>query len=119
MEKGKKGALLSLSLFFCLVIFVFLFFTNLFMSCETRCTLIDGNEIISYEVIDGSHIIITTNNESYEIKLYDDVVDFTVSSDIYIELTRYYSRTFFWEEFEPSYDTYFINRIIKIPTEES
>ena len=97
-----------------IVTFVFIMVT-ISSSYETRHVFIDGNDIISYEVVKGDTIIIVTENETYEVELFEDVVDFTVSSDIYIELSKGYQRSFFWDDFEPTDNAYWINRIIKIP----
>ena len=71
--------------------------------------LIDGDDIIEYEVVDGNTIIIHTEDEQYEVELRDEVVDFTVNSNIKIEIRR---ELIFGN---PINDYYFINRIIKIP----
>ena len=71
--------------------------------------LINGNDIIEYEIIDGDTIIIHTEDESYEVLLFDEVIDFTVNSNITIELMRELILG------NPVYDYYRINRIIKLP----
>lgn len=82
---------------------------------ETRSTLIDGNDIISYDVIDGDTIIIVTENETYKVRLRDDIIDFTVNSNIYIEVTHGYIRGFIWDNYEITSGDYSLKRIIKIP----
>lgn len=72
--------------------------------------LINGDDIIEYEIVDGNTIIIHTEDEDYRVQLFDEVVDFTVNSNITIELERELILG------EPTTDYYRINRIIKTPT---
>ena len=112
--KEKTEVIIAILLIIIIVsVFVFIAI-NVTMSSEIRYTLIDGDDVISYEVIDGSTVNIITENETYEVELYKDV-DFTVNSDIYIEIVNVYYRKFFWEEFEPGDNVYSLNRIIKTP----
>lgn len=113
--KTKGDAIIALFIIIILLLVVSFVIITAFTSWETRHILIDGNDVISYDVVDGDTIIIHTEDESYEVDLFGDVIDFTVSSNIYIKLSRGYYRTFFWDEFEPTGYNYRINRIIKTP----
>jgi len=88
---------------------ILLILLYIILNVSSEYILIDGNDVIEYEIVDGNTIIIHTENEKYKVELYDDVVDFTVNSNITIELTR---ESIFGN---PVDDFYFINRIIKIP----
>ena len=71
--------------------------------------IIDGDDIIEYEIVDGNTIIIHTEDGQYKVQLFDEVVDFTVNSNITIELGRELILG------NPVFDCYRINRIIKTP----
>jgi len=81
----------------------------LIFNVSNEYILIDGNDVIEYEIIDGNTIIIYTEDENYTVELFDEIIDFTVNSNMTIELTR---ESVFGN---PFYDCYFINRIIKLP----
>jgi hypothetical protein len=80
-----------------------------FLGDSYKYILIDGDDIIEYEIVDGDTIIIHTEDEQYKVQLFDEVVDFTVSSNITIELVRECILG------KPLSDGYRINRIIKTP----
>jgi len=86
--------------------------------------LIDGDDVISYNIINEDEIEIVTENDIYIIELFFDneVVDFTVNSDIHIELERFDTRTWWWDFIinpDPVYpDEYRLGRIIKTPSED-
>ena len=111
----KRNAIIALFILIVLLLVASFVIITATTSYETRHVFIDGNDIISYDVVDGNTIIIHTENESYEVDLVEDVVDFTVSSNIYIELSKGYHRNCFWDEFEPTDYNYWLNRIIKVP----
>jgi len=84
--------------------------------------LIDGDDVVFYNIINADEIeIIMEDDVVYNIKLRNDneIVDFTVNSDIHIELERHDTRIFWWDLIinpEPVYpDEYGIGRIIKVP----
>lgn len=114
--KGNATLIFTFLLLIGMVSFAVFIVADIAMSYETRYILIDGDDIISYDVVDGDTVIIVTESETYEVELSEDVVDFTVSSDIHIKLAKGYSRTFFWDEFEPTDNDYWIDRIIKVPS---
>jgi len=99
------------------------FFSVIFLSVfpAEDNVIIDGDDIVSYTVINEDKIeIIMNDGIVYIVKLGfdDEVVDFTVSSDIHIELERFDTRLFWWDFIlsEPNFpDEYKIGRIIKIP----
>ena len=76
---------------------------------RTDYIIINGDDVIEYEIIDGNTIIIHTEDEQYRVNFFDVVIDFTVNSNITIEL----SKTYFWNN--PTSDGYWLNRIIKLP----
>ena len=86
--------------------------------------LIDGNDVVSYNIINTDEIEIVTEDDIYIIDLYFDneVVDFTVNSNIHIELERFDTRTWWWDFIinpDPVYpDEYRLGRIIKTPSED-
>jgi hypothetical protein len=86
--------------------------------------MIDGDDVVSYNIINEDEIEIVTEDNIYIIDLgfSDDVVDFTVNSNIHIELERFDTRLFWWDfiiSSEPVYpDEYKIGRIIKTPSED-
>jgi len=83
--------------------------------------LIDGDDVVSYNIINEDEIEIVTDDDIYIIDLYFDneVVDFTVNSNIHIELERFDTRLFWWDFIihnEPVFpDEYRLGRIIKVP----
>lgn len=84
--------------------------------------IIDGDNVVSYNISNEDEIEIIMNDGTiYTVKLgfNDEVVDFTVSSDIHIELERFDTRAFWWDfiiSTEPNFpDEYRIGRIIKLP----
>ena len=76
---------------------------------RTDYIIIDGDEVIEYEIIDGNTIIIHTEDEQYRVDFFDVVIDFTINSNTTIEL----SKNYFWNN--PTSDGYWLNRIIKVP----
>ena len=106
MLKGDKiGTIIIISAVLATVIVLGIFF----FGDSYDYVLIDGDDVIEYEIVDGDTIIIHTEDEQYRVKLFDEVVDFTVNSNIHIELMRELILG------NPVYDYYRINRIIKVP----
>ena len=112
-----------------IVIIIFLFGTffgviTLTMSPAEDNVLIDGSDVVSYNIINEDEIEIVTEDDIYIIELFFDneVVDFTVNSDIHIELERFDTRVFWWDfiiHSDPVYpDEYRLGRIIKTPSED-
>ena len=58
----------------------------------TEYILIDGDDIKEYEIVDGNTIMIYTEDEQYEVNVFDVVIDFTVNNNITIEV----SKNYFW-----------------------
>lgn len=93
------------------------------LSCEDN-VIIDGDEVAEYNVINENEIeIVLDDGDKYTVLFYehdDEPIDFTVNSDIYIELERFDTRGFWWEFIitpEPVYtDTWSVGRIIKVPS---
>jgi len=106
MIKENKGEILIISIGLSLIVALFCigYFGDSF-----DYILIDGSDVTEYEIVDGDTIIIHTEDESYEVQLFDEVIDFTVNSNITIELERELILG------NPVYDYYRINRIIKTP----
>jgi len=95
------------------IAFVVFFMINMFFTLDSETILIEG--IDGVKVISGDFVLIDSNGSYYKVKLNEREIDFTVNSEIYIEVKQYLMRSWFWEDFEPQYDYYFINRIIKVP----
>ena len=84
--------------------------------------VIDGDDVVSYNIINANEIEIIMDDctvYTVELRFDDDVVDFTVSSDIHIELERFDTRLFWWDfiiSTEPIFpNEYGLGRIIKLP----
>lgn len=108
---------LSIFLFYGLIIFAFGLLCYTFVtSISFQEVLICGDDILSYDVIDGDSIRLVTENKTYDVYLYDDVIDFTINSEIYIQLEARYRRNWPWDEYEDT-NYYTINTIIKLPTD--
>lgn len=105
MKKENRGVILIIGI---LLLIIIAMLGMVLFGMSNEYILIDGDDIVKYEIVDGNTIIIYTENETYEVELFDDVVDFTVNSNITIELVR---GCIFGE----SVYGYRINRIIKIP----
>jgi len=115
VEEDKKNAIMGFLILIIMISVVAFILLSVATSYETRYVLIHDDEIRSYDVVDGNTVIINTENEIYEVELFNDIVDFTVSSDISINLAKGYHRSFFWDKFEPTDSAYWIDRIIKVP----
>ena len=122
----NKGGIIVLMVV-CLAIFGMgtLFSAMLSISLQAEDNIIiDGDDVISYNIINTDEIEIVTEDDIYIIDLYFDneVVDFTVNSDIHIELERFDTRTWWWDFIinpDPVYpDEYRLGRIIKTPSED-
>jgi len=84
--------------------------------------VIDGDDVAFYNIINADELeIIIDDGTVYTVRLGygDDVVDFTVNSNIHIELEREDIRLFWWDfiiHSEPVFpDEYRLGRIIKVP----
>ena len=84
--------------------------------------VIDGDDVAFYNIINTDELeIIIDDGTVYTVRLGygDDVVDFTVNSNIHIELEREDIRLFWWDfiiHSEPVFpDEYRLGRIIKVP----
>ena len=85
---------------------------------DTDTVIINGDDIDSYVVTDDGMINIVMKNEViYVVALSDDdsIVDFTVNSEIYIELYRSDINYWWWDGVEYGGD-YYLERIVKIPS---
>ena len=121
-----KGGFIFL-IIICLLIFgMFTYFSLLFaigLPAEDNI-MIDGDDVVSYNIDNVDRIEIVTEDDIYIIDLYFDneVVDFTVNSNIHIELERFDTRTWWWDFIinpDPVYpDEYRLGRIIKTPSED-
>lgn len=118
-EKIKFGIMI-----FFLIVVAGTFFSPLSLSMFSAedSVLIDGDDVVSYNIINTDEIeIVMDDNTIYTVELGygDEVVDFTVNSDIYIELERFDTRLFWWDLIinpDPVFpDEYSIGRIIKVP----
>lgn len=101
----------------------FFFVMNISMFPAEDNIMIDGDDVVSYNIINTDEIeIVMEDNTIYIVDLGfdDDVVDFTVNSDIHIELERFDTRLFWWDFIinpDPVFsDEYSIGRIIKTPS---
>lgn len=101
---GKELILAGAVALSIVVLFIIMIF-----GLTTEYILIDGDEIKEYEIVDGNTIMIHTEDEQYLVNFFDVVIDFTVNSNITIEV----SRSYFWGN--PVWDGYWLNRIIKTP----
>ena len=121
-----KGGFIFL-IIICLLIFgMFTYFSLLFaigLPAEDNI-MIDGDDVVSYNIDNVDRIEIVTEDDIYIIDLSFDneVVDFTVNSDIHIELERFDTRAWWWDFIinpDPVYpDEYRLGRIIKTPSED-
>lgn len=124
MDKGGFIFLIVI----CLLVFGMLTYCGLLVTTALPAednVVIDGDDVGSYNIDNADRIeIVMDDGVVYDVKLgyYDDVIDFTVNSDIHIELERFDTRLFWWDFIitpEPIFpDEYRIGRIIKIPNAE-
>ena len=120
MEKKRKDLLIQFGVIFVFCVVGFWFINIMVFGFESRYVVIDS-EITNIEtVIDDKGkldylIVDFDNNETYKISIGRDDVDLTVNSNIIIELGSSYERSWFWEDFKPSSDIFYISRVIKIP----
>ena len=117
-DKEPSGIVFVIVMILIVACFIFLTYNFAFGIYDARYTVVDSKiidiESIVNEYGELEYLNVTfENNETYKIKIYDDV-DLTVNSDLILELKRFYRRTWVWEEFVPT-DYYSINKIIKIP----
>jgi ribulose-5-phosphate 4-epimerase/fuculose-1-phosphate aldolase len=82
---------------------------------ETKDIVICGSDIVYYNVTDDGMILIELENgDILEIDSNTNYIDFTVNSEIYIELYQLDESFWWWEE--PNFTgDYHIRQIIKIP----
>ena len=122
-ENGNLSSSISFGLgiigFMLLVVFIAFVVSSTFWAFETRHITIDS-EIASVEPItkDGEIeclLVTFENGEQYKVGSGETEVDLTVNSKLIIELQNMYHRNFWWEEFEPYDDVWYINQIIKVP----
>lgn len=120
MDIKTKNNIKTICMSAIIVLVLFGFFSAMVSTLshlETDNIIINGNNIDSYTVTDDGMInIIMKNGTKYIIDLSsdDDIVDFTVNSDIYIELYRLDINFWWWEGTKFS-ENYYLERIIKLP----
>ena len=89
---------------------------NVSLSTRTYYEVVDS-EISNTQIIQDDegkieYIEITfANGESYKVESNNDI-DLTVNSRMIIEFGNLGRRNWFWEDFEPEDDIYFINQIL-------
>jgi len=86
---------------------------------EEENTVIRSSNIVKYELKDNNMLCITTENDIYNIDIYDvDNLDLTINSELYLELYRTDRSFWFWEE--PLFEgNYYIDRIVKLPSDNN
>lgn len=122
-----KEKIISGIVLFIIIFFAATFFSLLILSMfpAEDNVIIDGDDVVSYNIINEDKIEIIMNDDIIyiiDLGFDDDIVDFTIDSDIYIKLERFDTRVFWWDfiiSTEPVYpDEYRIGRIIKTPSED-
>jgi len=118
LDENIKFGLILVTAFVLLGSFLFFMFSVMgSITCHwvTNSVVIDGQDVKEYMVLDDGDVEITMNNGFvYTVVVTDNVVDFTVNSDIFIELYQTDISYWWWESTVWS-EKYYIESIVKIP----
>jgi len=118
MNENIKFGLIVIGAFVLIGLFLFFMFSVIgSVPChwDINSVVIDGQDVKEYMVLEDGDVEITMNNGFvYTVDVTDNVVDFTVNSDIFIELYQIDISYWWWESTVWS-EKYYIESIVKIP----